>query len=140
MYDANYLSPYLTEYFNPKKAKKQIEHAVTVLKRYHKKYDTIVFTGLSGALIAPDLSRKLNKQLIAIRKEKRRHSYHDVEGYTACKRYVIVDDFIFTGSTVKRIKAKMKQFNSKAVCIGVLEVNDLNSKNVHKHELIKGDK
>ncbi len=117
---------YLREFLEPKEAKLRIARAAEVLKRY--KFDTIAFTGLSGALLAPELSHKLKKHLIAVRKsEGKSHSSRKVEGYIDCKKYVIVVDMVDTGKTAKRIQRAIKKFSSDSKCIGVLEVGDLDT-------------
>lgn len=111
---------------DPKSGCKTIQLALAALKKYQKDYDSIAFTGMSGALFAPELSRTLNKHLIMVRKStKQSHSSLMVEGNSRCKKYIIVDDFISTGSTVQRIQKKVKKFAPDAICIGVLELEEL---------------
>jgi len=65
-------------------------------------FDSVAFTGLSGALIAPIIAYELNKGVIAVRKKKdKSHSKKIVEGIL--KRYIIIDDIIEYGDTIKNI-------------------------------------
>lgn len=117
---------YLDNYITPDGGRSCIKRAVAALKKYNKDYDTIACRGVSGLLFAPELSRKLNKHLIVVRKStKDNHSGQLVEGHQSCKRYIIVDDFIFTGATRNAIINGIKKFAPKARCIGILELNEL---------------
>lgn len=103
---------------NPKNCKRLVRLAVKVLKRYE--FDTIAFRGLSGALIAPIIAMRMNKHLVAIRKGESCHSSHQLEGNVATERYVIVDDFISSGETVRKIVQEIYSRNHNAVCVGFL--------------------
>lgn len=73
-------------------------------------FQAIAFCGMSGALIAPALAQRLNCGLILVRKEKEpRHTYLKVEGYTKGSRYIIIDDQIATGNTIKYILETIHQ-------------------------------
>lgn len=108
--------------------------------RTHKldqQFDSIAFRGISGALIAPVLAMRLNKNLIAVRKSTSGcHSCHTVEGYHGSKRYIIVDDFISSGETVESIISNIREFaNEDSQCVGVLCVNKLRDHSAtHKNE------
>lgn len=130
-------SGYMKGRLDPKSGCKTIQLALAALKKYQKDYDSIAFTGMSGALFAPELSRTLNKHLIMVRKStKQSHSSLMVEGNSRCKKYIIVDDFICTGSTVCRIQKKVKKFVPDGVCIGTLELDELKDlKTAAKHKL-----
>lgn len=120
-------STYLDKYLNPKKSKAKFEKAVEILKKL--KFDSIAFCGVSGALIAPVLAHALNKKLIVVRKNNQKsHSYLKVEGNYSSKTYVIADDFVTTGRTVKTIKREIKKEIPNAQCIGVLEMEYIDGK------------
>ena len=89
------------------------------------KYDTIVFTGYSGSALAYILSKELNIPLICVRKSNERsHFVNDgsglLEGSLDCQRYIIVDDFIASGRTVRRISEVMEDGMPTAKCVGIL--------------------
>lgn len=111
---------YLEKLIRIEEVKKTIRRSKALLKRYD--FDTIAFRGMSGALIAPHLALALNKHLILVRKNiTDTHSEHTVEGNKGSLRYVIVDDLIATGNTVRTILDAVHVFAPKAICIGVLE-------------------
>ncbi len=78
------------------------------------RFDAIAFAGMSGAIIAPMVAYKLNKPLIVVRKESdtsisgNSHSSRMVEGCIFARTYLIIDDFIDTGNTIKRIIDQIK--------------------------------
>lgn len=84
-------------------------------------YEAIAFTGLSGAVLSSALAMKFNKLLYCVRKSgENRHSDYEVEGPSNGLRYIIVDDLINSGDTVRRINAKVAEHTSKqAVCVGI---------------------
>ncbi len=95
-------------------------------------FDSIAFCGMSGALFAPMLAKELNKDLILVRKisdingggKSVNHSGHTVEGHAASLRYVIVDDQVSLGGTVRHIITQIKEFAPDAVCVGIYEYID----------------
>jgi len=73
-------------------------------------FDCIAFTGVSGAALAFPLALRLNKGLLCIRKEgSGSHSLYDIEGDFSGDRYIIVDDFVDTGSTVEKIHSDLER-------------------------------
>lgn len=72
-------------------------------------FDTIVFRGMSGALIAPIIAHKMEKEIVMLRKpDVTTHSSYKYEGFIDVKRYVIIDDFVSTGDTVATIINRMR--------------------------------
>ena len=123
-------SSHTRKFLVPSLLKKHVDKAVKLLrsKKFNKKYkfDTLAFSGYSGAMIAIPISQKIGKDLVLVRKtgEKRASSY-DVEGFEGVKSYIIVDDFTCSGETVHRIQRGVKKFASDAKCLGVLCVQEL---------------
>lgn len=112
---------------------KQSKMAVKALKNYE--FDAIAFTGLSGALTAIPVSLALKKPLIAVRKPRDdRHSSRLVEGYIKAKTYIILDDFVASGATARRIYKAIKEFSPNAKCLGVLEVSNINDIKLAKYK------
>lgn len=90
------------------------------------KFDAIAFTGTSGAAMAYPLSYKLKIPLICVRKDKsnyQNYSDYDIEGIINAKKYLIVDDFMSSGDTVRRIISKIKERMPIAKPIGILLYN-----------------
>ena len=109
-------------------------------KKMYPEYDTLAFSGYSGALIAPMLALAVGKDMVLVRKKGDvRASSYDVEGYKNIKKYIIVDDFVCSGDTAKRIIKGVKDFAPDAKCLGVLSVQEL-APHGYRHELerVKG--
>ena len=91
-----------------------------MMKRAYK-YDTIVFTGMSGALVSSAISLAIDSSLVCIRKnEDSSHYPFNFEGNPNVKNYIIVDDFISGGATVRNLLSKMKKAKPDAVCKAIL--------------------
>lgn len=64
----------------------------------------IVVTGISGMSIGFPVAHKLGMKLAVVRKGRERsHASNCIEGYQPNKEYIILDDFIDTGATIRRI-------------------------------------
>lgn len=116
-------SGYLSNCIERDRLRKNIPQAVKILKAH--KFDAIAFRGLSGTLVGPLLAYLLNKTVLAVRKphELKRsnsHGYYQVEGDIAAGKYVIVDDFVSSGDTVREIIIEIHESAPRAICIGVL--------------------
>lgn len=111
---------HLSRLVPPEKMRATVELALKFLERYE--YDTLAFSGLSGFLLGPVLCYLTGKEMIAVRKPgDNTHSFYTVEGNKNAERYIIVDDFIGSGETVRRIENEVKNFAPEAICLGVLE-------------------
>ncbi len=73
--------------------------------------DTIVGTGLSGAVVVPMVAVRLGKRFAIVRKEPSKHD-SIVEGDIS-GRAVIVDDWVASGDTIRAILAYCND------CVGV---------------------
>lgn len=111
------VSDYMTAGFG-KNRKSILDKAVRKLKlvmRSHP-FTAIAFRGVSGALFAPSIADKLKVGLIAIRKETENcHSSCLIEGLTNVN-YIIVDDFISSGRTIREIVGKIQEEDSHNSC------------------------
>lgn len=77
--------------------------------KIEKDFDSIVFSGMSGALVAPLLGYKLHKNICGVRKRgEKTHSDYKIEGVLT-KNYVILDDISSTGGTIERIQKIIKK-------------------------------
>ncbi|WP_280429118.1 phosphoribosyltransferase [Nocardia brasiliensis] len=80
---------------------KAISDAKTVLKDI--RFDTLVGTGLSGALMIPTLARALSVDFLLIRKPNDgSHARSKCEGRLG-EKWLFVDDLIETGETLRRV-------------------------------------
>lgn len=67
------------------------------------KFDTMVGTGLSGALVVPIIARAMGKHWMLIRKPNDgSHSSYRAEGKLD-RRWIFVDDLIDSGDTLRRV-------------------------------------
>lgn len=67
-------------------------------------FDAIAFTGVSGALLAPPIARECGAGLILVRKaQDNSHAGIALEGALDAETYIIVDDFVSSGDTVRNI-------------------------------------
>lgn len=80
-----------------------VYNAIGLLRKHRGEFDCIAFRGMSGALLAAPVASALGKNLILVRKDEKRHSMYRVEGVRSKTRYIIVDDFVSTGDTVRAI-------------------------------------
>ncbi len=95
-----------------------VKKAVAALKDID--FDTIVFRGMSGALIAPIVAHVLGKEIVMLRKpEAQTHSSYKYEGYLNVQRYIIIDDFVSTGSTVGEIVSRMRDMVADVKFVGL---------------------
>lgn len=102
------------------------------------RFDAIAFTGLSGALLGSAVAMRLEKLLYCVRKVgENRHSDHEVEGPLGEFRYVIIDDLIHTGGTLRRIIRQVRQHSdNQAKLVGIWLYRDnklITSENDLKH-------
>ncbi len=112
---------WLNNSINTQNARRAIKQAVKELKEKGVEFDTVAFSGMSGALFAPVLAHKMSKEMILVRKPQRdemRHSSHDQEGYSDAERVLIVDDICSSGKTVERIMEGVKEFAPRAKFVG----------------------
>lgn len=104
---------YLSKAYRRDETTKLIKRAVKKLTKFQKEnpFDAIAFRGYSGAPIAAILSWELNLPMIAVRKNTvSSHDYLDVFGPTDVESYIIVDDFISSGGTVRDIIKGIQMF------------------------------
>lgn len=104
---------------NPKTRNKIIEQAILDIKKSKISFDTIACCGISGLLVVPQIAEKLHKNTIVIRKiNDKSYSPFHYEGVMPHK-YIIVDDLICSGKTVKHIISTIKTDSDIAECMGV---------------------
>lgn len=93
-------SGYMTSAYNPDNVAAKL---ADMLATEDIKPDTLVGTGLSGAVIVPMLARELGIGWLVVRKPNDgSHSSKPAEGDLG-RRWLFVDDFIETGATFERV-------------------------------------
>lgn len=91
-------------------------------------YDTMIGTGLSGALVVPIFARAMGKKFAIVRKPNdSSHSYSQFEGEIG-ERWLFVDDFVATGATFYRVQTVINElsarFGSPTKLVGRYEYSD----------------
>ena len=131
-------SSYMSKVYNTKKfaslAKRVAKHMVKL--RSTLKFDAIAFTGSSGAALAYPVSVITGIPLVHVRKRENSHG-SEIEGDGELKSYIILDDFIDSGATIKRIHGKIISYShinaeDAATCVGIALYNEGNMKKLHK--------
>ena len=118
-------SSYLTNALHFNLIKKNVKGIVARLKILGIEFDGIAFTGMSGALVAPLVADKMKKKLLMVRKDgDGSHSSYAVEGHRDVKRYIVLDDLICTGASVRNVvKGILKMRHNYELtgleCVGV---------------------
>ena len=93
-------SDYLDDVFDPGRL---VEDARSHLVTAQVFFDTLVGTGLSGALIIPILALELGVDYALVRTTgDSRHARTSIEGFLG-RSWLFVDDHICTGSTFRRV-------------------------------------
>ena len=103
---------------NHKIRTKIIIKAVCDLRKITDSFDSIACCGVSGLMVVPQIAELLNKNIVVVRKGEKCYSEFRTEG-VAPFRYIILDDLICSGSTVKHIKRVIKDEYSRSKCVGV---------------------
>jgi hypothetical protein len=86
--------------------------------------DMIAVRGVSGMVIGAIVAERLGANLIVIRKPgESTHSSYPYAGEFVGNSYVIIDDFIDTGDTVKQILAVMQHESDRRVVKGNLPLS-----------------
>lgn len=118
---------YLEDVFNISNFAKMVDKLILSAQKMRKEigFDTIAFQGTSGSAGAYILAKELYVPLICIRKENEKSHYAQdnglFEGSLDAKRYIIVDDFICSGHTVRRIENIIhEKLKGNAKCVGYL--------------------
>jgi hypothetical protein len=67
-------------------------------------FDTVAFCGMSGALMAPTIARRMDAGLVLVRKNiESSHAERLAEGDRSGTNYIIIDDLVDQGGTVRHI-------------------------------------
>ena len=103
---------------NHKVRNKIIIKAVCDLRKISDSFDSIACCGVSGLLVVAQVAELLNKHIIVVRKGEKCYSEFRTEG-VAPFRYIILDDLICSGNTVKYIKKVLKEEYRRSQCVGV---------------------
>jgi len=119
---------YLQHVFTPEIFPRTVDSTIKKVEELKKEtdFDTIAFTGISGAAMAFILSHWLDVPLLCVRKQGESSHYHQLtrkilEGNVHdVRKYIIVDDFIASGSTLRRVVDAINHGNYMAKCVGLV--------------------
>jgi adenine/guanine phosphoribosyltransferase-like PRPP-binding protein len=104
---------------NHKVRNKIIIKAVCDLRKISDQFDSIACCGTSGLMVVPQVAELLNKNIILVRKKNEKcYSDFAIEGVKPF-RYIILDDLICSGNTVRHIKRSISNEHSRTTCVGL---------------------
>ena len=131
-------SEYLKHIYDLDHYRDTIREAVKALRPWDKTYpfDSIAFRGTSGAALAFPLSLRLKKTLMCIRKDDGNHfGSNTIEGDHAANTYVIVDDCVESGDTVRKI-VEIVDKEVGAKCVG-LYLSSMENMYISERKILK---
>jgi len=102
--------------FTPWKLRRVVKELSVRLPALMEEYDfdTIAVSGKSGFAVAFALSMVMDIKVVAVRKGESSHGdMVEGPGDHAFTRYAFFDDFISSGSTMKRVHAELENYASK---------------------------
>lgn len=108
-------SDYLHDALDPSKLADIVHEATKFLSRRRDRFDGIVVRGVSGMLVGTIVAYKMKVPLLIVRKKDGSHSKMSIEGSDRISRYVIIDDFIDSGATMRKIIKEVGRFNKAAL-------------------------
>jgi len=111
-------APHTSRILNHKYRNKIIINTYSYLNKLDLYYDSIACCGTSGLMVVPQIAELLNKNIIVVRKKKDGYSDFMVEG-AATNLYIIIDDLICSGGTVKHIIKNIRRETLRSKCVGV---------------------
>ena len=104
---------------NHKIRNKIIIKAVCDLRKISDEFDSIACCGTSGLMVVPQIAELLNKNIILVRKKNDKcYSDFTIEGVRPF-RYIIIDDLICSGNTVRHITRSIEDEYVKTKCVGL---------------------
>lgn len=104
---------------NHKVRTKIIIKAVCDLRKISDEFDSIACCGTSGLMVVPQVAELLNKNIVLVRKKNDKcYSDFTVEGVKPF-RYIILDDLICSGNTVRHIQRSIRNEYERTKCIGL---------------------
>jgi adenine/guanine phosphoribosyltransferase-like PRPP-binding protein len=104
---------------NHRERNKIIIKAVCDLRKISNQFDTIACCGTSGLMVVPQVAELLDKHILIVRKDsEKRYSEFTMEG-VAPFRYIILDDLICSGDTLRHINRTISREYERARCVGL---------------------
>lgn len=95
---------YLRQVYDTDLFQRTMREVLVLVRNIRHSFDAIAFRGHSGAAVAYPLSYALNIPLLCVRKPgNTKHYIRETEGHVDAGRYLIVDDFVDSGETIRKI-------------------------------------
>lgn len=119
--DGNWLQgcDHTTVLLNPRIKREIINNCCKDLESNEIYFDSIACCGISGLLVAPIVAENIKKNLVIVRKKNdKRYSPFQYEGVVP-NNYIIIDDLICSGKTVKHILDTISEDCPNAKCVGI---------------------
>jgi adenine/guanine phosphoribosyltransferase-like PRPP-binding protein len=115
-------SAHIKTYLDGENLRQITENVIETVAKFANGFEAIAFRGVSGSLVAPAVAMALGKNLIVVRKSiKDSHADYLVEGHTKAQKYIIIDDIISSGKTIKAIRNNIKtKLNKESECIAII--------------------
>jgi hypothetical protein len=114
-----YHSQYAAQLYDPRTLRETMERATEAARKIRTTipFDAIAFRGSSGAALAYPISAALEVPAVYVRKPTESSHGRSIEGpSTEVSRYLIVDDMISSGATVRAVMAALHP----AECVAIL--------------------
>lgn len=106
-------SDYLFEVVSTKRRSHTISAIKDLILSENIEFTHIAVMGLSGMLVGPQLALLMGKEIIVVRKTQTEHSMYSVEFDDSVEGYIIIDDLIESGATIKNIKKAIEKEKKK---------------------------
>jgi adenine/guanine phosphoribosyltransferase-like PRPP-binding protein len=109
---------YLVYVLAGKQFNRTVARLAQTIQKSGIEFDAIAVCGIGGVSIGPALAAKLGKEIIIVRKDDdiNNHSLRDSERSSdKIKSYVIVDDLVAGGRTVRSMAKKLKPLKCQAI-------------------------
>jgi adenine/guanine phosphoribosyltransferase-like PRPP-binding protein len=107
-------SDYLRKALDRRSRSARIAHSVEIAREMqrHFRFETVVITGWSGALIGIPIADALDLSITFLRKpDSSHHSSQNVEGLVKVgTRALFVDDFMSSGDTFRKVKDALQRY------------------------------
>jgi adenine/guanine phosphoribosyltransferase-like PRPP-binding protein len=133
-----FIPPAYKRIYNPEVFSEMVKRVTEAMAFLQKKtkFDAIAFSGSSGACMAYPVAANIGAKLLYVRRKGEASESHgdDVEAEGTIDKYIIVDDFVSSGSTIAHIYNSIDEFNKiqkRIKCVGLaLYQEDDNLSNV----------
>jgi len=117
---------YFNGVFSAREKSIAIEKAISVLQDID--FEVIAVRGVSGLMVGSVLAHQMGKELAIVRKPSEGcHSGHEIEGFVGSYKYIIVDDLIATGETIRKIVSGVQEISPRAKCVGIYLYRDVSN-------------